>query len=140
MNMITVNELIEKTEDFLKKHYNSDVLELPAPKWEIWELKGKRPCNELPGCYAMVFKKNGKEAIEYIGIGLSKEGIGSRMNEYHTVDYKEDGITIYKPKENLNGLVAFYIIGFYKKVTYLIPALEAFLIKELQPIRNIKGK
>jgi hypothetical protein len=139
--MVDIKQLTEKSNEFFDKHFDRNKLKLLKPTWKKWELEGTRPDNEKPGCYAMVFLKDGIEVIKYIGIGRSQTGVGSRINDYIAVAAKESDRTHYKPiiKLEQEGLIAFYIMGFEKEVSYLIPALEEFLIRELNPLMNIMG-
>ena len=65
MEILTFENLEAKTNEFFSKHYNEKEMHLPIPNWERWGMTDKRPYNEEPGCYAMVFEKEGQEVIEF---------------------------------------------------------------------------
>ena len=135
-----MHDLLSETDKFFTLHWPSDVFGI-QPKWsETWGFVGSIPNVGNTGCYALF----SNEKLLYIG--LSEDTIANRTAAYtrvatggHSVPTKNRP---YVPSEGWSekGLTHIVTIGFPEKARYLAAALEAYLIKALQPPENIHGK
>lgn len=139
--MLTIKHLNIALDEFLSRHWDSPFSsDYERPQWSaLWKGKGELPNRLSPGCYAL----KSDRGIEYIGSGIrrgkhyySDNGIGGRASTYFRWDRGQnlkDGRRTYRMIDDWAGI---YTIGFPPEVGYLAPALEHFLIVELQPLRN----
>ena len=143
----SVDSLIETTGLFFDRHWN-DEAKSPPPRWsEPWEFKGGIPARDRPGCYALL----SDEVVYYIGVaagngvaGYEEHALGTRLSRVwrlHSTKYRlEDGTHRYEPAPKWDQVDGIKTIGFPPDYGYLAHALEAFLIFELKPERNVIGK
>lgn len=132
-------QLKELTDQFFKSHWCSDE---KIPEWNIeWDWTGPVPNHKIGGLYALF----SGEQLLYVGLGNSRgggvykeHGISRRLLSHVLKITPEDHPKSYMPQErwqkvNVDRLAT---IGFPNKLNYLAPALEDFLIGELNPPEN----
>jgi len=114
------------------------------PEWsEQWDFNRTIPYHDKGGCYALIEK----EEVIYIGVGISKgfepykdHGLGFRLQKYWKLNKNNDSPNKYcqsKGWENVSGIMT---IGFNEEHSPLAAALEIYLIRELQPVKNVQHK
>jgi len=147
--MVTFQQLIKNTDTFFSLHWIESKIEPKVPIWckpEKVPLKDVFPDQGKPGCYALIKD----EEVVYIGSAVSKGSgiykdfaIANRLWSYFRWDKQMsavEGHRCYVPRKNIDYFNAVTTIGFPTELKYLALALEAFLIEQLKPIRNIKLK
>ena len=137
--MSTLEKLLEITEVFFSRHWSESK---PHPQWRFdWQWRGPVPNYLLGGVYCLVADDN----VVYVGLGNSrgggiyKERGLSRRLEAHVLDLAPKGCSVdYLPKERWQtvGVSSIGTIGFPAELSYLAPALEDYLIGELNPPEN----
>lgn len=138
--MTGFDDLIKHTDEFFKRHWNiSSGHELPAWK-NGWQWQGSVPYHDKGGVYALF---DSQKNIMYIGLGASRgsgiyqeHGISRRLLAHVIATDKTKGKGCYAPKKAWYDVTDIAAIGFPKEYTYLAPALEDYLIGELNPARN----
>ena len=143
--MATKEVLEKETVNFFSMHWNPANVNVECPGgWEEYSMKGPMKNRESPGCYALM---NGENVV-YVGSAVSRgagiyinHGLGKRIGEYTRV--KDWGGSTkertYKFVDGWEGKVDSIItLGFHKDFSYLVPALEAFLIKKIEGLINVK--
>jgi hypothetical protein len=146
--MSRFTQLKEQTDQFFERHWSSRIQQSPPSLSERWHFQGGIPNQEEGGCYALL---NEDDEILYIGVGAGKgqdrypgAGLGSRpqriWRKHPETPRTPEGISLYAPTENWKSTAAVVTIGFHSEYSYLAYALEAYLIKELGPPLNHKGK
>ena len=132
-------ELVSKTQTFFNRHwYGGD----EPPSWSFeWAWTGPVPNYRLGGLYALLKD----DELIYVGLGNSRgggiykeRGISRRL-ESHVVDIAPAGSAVtYVPKQRWReaGVTQLATLGFPEEFSYLSPALEDFLIGELNPPQN----
>lgn len=143
MTEVTHQQLLQATTEFFTHHWVIEKLG-QHPSWQNWEpfLIGSEPNYQHPGCYAVFFGSD----LRYIGSGTSRgnnryveHGISRRLRGHvYKVDStrRPNGCKLL-PK--FAGATAIYTLGL-PGVGYLAPALEAYLIRHLNPSMNKVGK
>ena len=134
--MLTADNLIKETREFFTYYWN-----LPneqTPFWsEHWDFNSSIPNYWKKGCYAL-FK--GQELI-YIGVGIGNgSGLGDRLQRYWKLNKDHNPELKYKPEDDWMELTSLMTIGFEEKDYPLAAALEIYLIKKLNPLRNSQHK
>lgn len=142
--MNSLERLKEITLEFFDNHWGSSDVK---PEWDdSWDWCGAVPNYKLGGLYALFSGDN----LIYIGLGNSRgggsykeHGISRRLLSHVLKISPDDHPHSYMPQERwekakINKLVT---IGFPANLNYLAPALEDFLIGEINPPENsIKRK
>ena len=138
--MNSIDNLELYTEEFLKLYWPKIQNEI-APKWGLqWFFNGTIPSHDKQGCYALL--KN--DEIVYIGSAISKgseqyqnHGLGYRLKNYFRVNKNSPKNTNqYTQTENWEGITSILTIGFPEEHFWLAAALEIYLIKRMNPLRN----
>jgi hypothetical protein len=146
----TVEQLKISTKKFFELHWNWEQIKVDPKndcrkiEWEIYEgMKGEIPYGKCQGCYAVVQD----DELIYIGLGASRgygkykeHGIGARIGHIIKWDRSNTTLTkerVYIPKEHWQGITAIYTFGLPSGYGYLASSLEAYLIREIEPVRNI---
>lgn len=135
--MATVDILKIETNNFFNRYWHPNFGQVP--EWsEIWDFNSTIPNHDKRGCYALLKQ----DKIVYIGSGLGKSteryqgyGLGDRLKSYWSLN-KEPGVKakyIARPNWELTGILT---IGFSTEDYVLAAALEIYLIRKLQPIKN----
>ncbi len=136
--MSKIADLEIATGRFFELHWPSTETHLSQPLWENWStfLYKSVPNNKFGGCYAL-FEKG---TLLYIGKGVSaKDGISKRLSSHvlGVKSYAENpGEHLSYLREKWSDVTEIWTIGFTKEWDYLAHALEVFLIRQLQPIKN----
>lgn len=138
--MTTFARLKEITEEFFRRHWDSSSSH-PAPTWKNeWPWEGSVPYHNKGGVYAL-FDANGN--VVYVGLGASRgggiykeHGISRRLLAHVIASDPSKGAGHYVPRKAWNEVADIGAIGFQKEYVYLAPALEDYLISELNPPRN----
>ncbi len=147
----TMDEVNQRTREFLNLHWNGDARALAGvglpEKWEKYDFGAKIPYGDRQGCHALV-KEDGE--VVYIGLGASRgygiyneHGIGNRLMKHVLVWDRSVSGSIQDRKfgvrdsEKTEGVTKVYTFGFPNGYGYMAPSLEAFLIRELNPGRNV---
>lgn len=138
------NALYTTTQSFFNLHWPNQLG--PYPEWsDPWYYKGEIPKQDSRGCYAW-FNEN--DELLYIGIGLGKNGdegpysgngLGARLNRV----WRKVREGVYEPRENYQDVHHIRTLNFKTESEdffWLGAALEVYLIKKLQPSRNITYK
>ena len=127
---VSRRQLIKATEEFFRLHWK---LDFSPPIWckKPFIGVGSIDSPELPGCYALMRKKQ----IVYVGSAVSRGnkryvgyGLNSRILSYIRRDRsirRADGQRVWKFRYDHSGI---YTIGFPIDRGYLASALEQFLI------------
>jgi hypothetical protein len=138
------DQLVKWTADFFHKHW--DKTKARAPTWKNgWDWKTSVPNHSKSGVYALF---DSESNVIYIGVGIStgrkysEHGINRRLFA-HVIKRnaeKTGNQFVVKSKwetENENEkIVDIGSVGFEREDDYLALALEAFLIKKLEPPKN----
>jgi hypothetical protein len=136
-----LEKLIEATSGFFGLHWSPEQLGEP-PGWRLWEtfLEGSVPGYQYGGCYAL-FEGN---RLTYIGLGVSR---GGGLYQQHGLSrrimahvYRSDharGPNCLRLHEKWLRTTGLYTLAFPEH-EYLAPALESYLIRDLQPPRNAR--
>lgn len=132
-------DLISKTNEFFRKHWNIDQ---PPPTWSVaWEWVGSIPNYNLGGVYAL-FRK---DEFIYLGLGASRgnarypdSGLSRRLmsHVYRSAPKGSLQNLILRERWVKAGLTSISTIGLPSEFNYLASALEDFLIGELNPLLN----
>lgn len=138
--MTDFNTLKKSTDEFFNRHWNVSS-EHEVPTWKNgWPWQGSVPYHNKGGVYAL-FDSQG--AIVYIGLGASRgggiykeHGISRRLLAHVITTDKVKGKGYYVPRKAWGDVRDIAAIGFPKEYKYLAPALEDYLIGELNPTRN----
>ncbi len=144
--MATKKDLERETENFFSMHWNTEKVdcEFPVAWSEKYSMKGEMKNHNSPGCYALMKGKN----VVYIGSAVSRgagqyinHGLGKRIGGYTRV--KDWGASTkertYKFVDGWEGKVDSIItLCFPADFAYLVPALEAFLIKKIEGLINVQ--
>jgi len=143
---LTVNNVEEKTKEFLKLHWRTELLEsveLPEA-WAAYNLKGAVPYGDRQGCYALVED----DQVVYIGLGASRggglyseHGLGARLNS-HVLKWDRSIASdiesrVYLPQDRWTNITEIFTYGFPSGYGYLACSLEAYLISKLDPPENV---
>lgn len=142
--MPTKSNLVADTELFFKRHWE---IEDNFPHWDFsWSWRGPVPNHLLGGLYALF----SGEKLLYIGLGASRgggiyqdRGISKRLMAHVLQSAPMTSNVSYIPRDRWHqlGVDLIATIGFPKDCDYLAPALEDFLIGQLNPPQNsIKRK
>lgn len=136
---MSINQLVEKTEEFFVRHWTESSIGETAPKWSSpWKFIGSIENGDKVGCYALFSGEN------LIYVGVAESGLGSRTNAYTRVSPSqssgEDRVYVPAPEWGNKQLTHMYTIAFPKNYWYLSSALEKYLIRMLQPKENVNGK
>ena len=133
------SQLIALSKSFFEKHWG---IPEDHPEWDFsWEWIGPVPYHKFGGLYALL----NDETVLYIGLGNSRgagiyqeHGISRRLLAHVLDTAPEDHNKSYLPKDRWHnlGVTKVATLGFPNSVNYLAPALEDFLIGELNPIEN----
>ena len=138
-------KLKQSTDEFFQRHWSSASLPCQRPDWKVWEnfLYGSVPNHDLGGCYVLF---SGDELL-YVGLGASRgggpypnHGISRRLTKHVIESDPQRGGDRSRLREPWNNVNAIFTIGFPNECAYLAAALEAFLIRELNPPSNIYGR
>lgn len=142
--MNNIDNLKLNTEEFFKLYWPKTQNEI-APKWESqWLFNGTIPSHNKQGCYALLIN----DEIVYIGSAISRgteqyqnHGLGYRLKNYFKVN-KNSTISKdqYTQTEGWQEISAIITIGFPAEHFWLAAALEIYLIKKMNPFRNINFK
>ena len=147
-NMASLESLHARTTAFLDLHWPEGE---PRPEWSApWTFVGTIPNQERQGVYALV---HGEDVV-YIGVGAGENpgryegaGLGNRLHNYWRRDSTDprtaDGESRYVPSDvwgEVTETPAIVTIGFTPDRASLANGLEAYLIRELKPERNVLGK
>lgn len=134
-----MNKLITKSSEFFTRHWGS---ETQSPEWDFsWAWSGAVPNYKLGGLYALF---RGDE-LKYIGLGNSRgggiyqqRGISRRLEKHVLSIAPKEHPSGYVPQPRWAdiGVDKVATIGFPAELSYLAPALEDYLIGELDPIEN----
>jgi hypothetical protein len=145
--MVTLNDVHDRTAAFLDLHWPDGE---DRPVWSApWTFAGTIPNQDLKGVYAHLRG----DAVIYVGVGAGRgpgkyegAGLGSRLHRYwmrHPTEPRtDDGEPKYAPTEvfgESTELAAIVTLGFPADRSYLAYALEAYLIGELKPEKNVVG-
>lgn len=145
--MISRSDLSRSTAAFLDLHWPQGE---DRPAWsEPWMFAGTIPNQESKGVYAHLQD----DAVVYVGVGAGRgpgiydgAGLGSRLHRYwkrHPTEPRTSaGVPQYAPTDVFGvstKAAAIVTIGFPAERSYLAYALEAYLIGELQPEKNVVG-
>lgn len=131
-------KLEELAAEFFRRHWCLEQ-ETSVPTWDFsWGWLGAVPNYLLGGVYALLRKNE----LLYVGLGASRgggiyqnRGLSRRlMSHVYLRDHSNP--TGYVPRERWKEVDVIGTIGFEPKTVYLAPALEAFLIHELNPPEN----
>lgn len=132
------NNLIKRTEEFFLRHWDKE----SSPEWDLsWKWCGSVPNYKLGGLYALF---RGDELL-YIGLGNSRGGgsytdcgISRRLIAHviKTAPVNTDVSYILRERWSKLGIDCIATIGFPVERNYLSPALEDYLIGELNPREN----
>ncbi len=146
--MVSLQDLHTRTTDFLVLHWPKGE---PQPEWSApWTFVGTIPNQELQGVYALV---HGDDVV-YVGVGAGKNpgqyegaGLGRRLHNYWRRDTADprtaEGESRYVPSDvwgDVTETPAIVTIGLPADRADLAYELEAYLIRELKPERNVRGK
>ncbi|GAA5214665.1 GIY-YIG nuclease family protein [Corallincola platygyrae] len=138
--MPTFNDLKEATDVFFKRHWDKSSHTQPYEWVANWPWRGSVPHHDKAGVYALI---DGEGEIVYVGLGASRggglykeHGISRRLLSHVITTDTAKGRGNYKPKPKWQGVVDIAAIGFSPNFSYLAPALEDYLIGELEPKRN----
>lgn len=137
--MSNLEQLKEKTALFFRRHWQESE---PFPEWRFdWDWRGPVPNYRLGGVYSLL----AGDQVVYVGLGNSRgggiyqeRGISRRL-EAHVLDIAPKGSAAsYVPKTRWQtiGVTIIGTIGFPAALSYLAPALEDYLIGELNPVEN----
>lgn len=143
-NMATINDLIQHSNVFFEKHWDSSSSLQPL-EWKCdWQWAGSVPYHDMAGIYAL-FDSAGD--LVYVGLGASRggglyneHGISRRLLAHVIAPDRSRGRGFYKPKDNWVEVADIGAVGFPAKYSYLAPALEDYLIGKLNPTRNSMKK
>jgi len=132
-------QLLAATQTFFSLHWPQSAGN--APIWQKWEpfLEGSVPFYKQAGCYALYRG----EMLDYVGLGMSRggglypeSGLSRRLMSHVYQSDKIRRSPYLKLRSQWHGITALSTIGFEHQYSYLAPALEQFLIRELRPPRN----
>ena len=139
-------DLKEKTECFFHLHWPNNAGD--PPKWnDSYKFIGALPYGDRCGCYAL-FQG---DQLQYIGSGVSRgagiylhHGLGKRIGAHVLMHDKTVRGTVaerrYKFRPRWSECSRICTLGFPHKYGYLALALEWFLVNELHPPGNVKGR
>ena len=137
--MPTLNNLQDKTDAFFKLHWLEDAVG-QRPVWSPWDpfLRTPIPNFDKQGCYALMSDND----VNYVGLAVSKgwgnyrdRGISIRLYA-HVLRVDKSQPATYMLRDKWQHITGICTIPFPNDRTYLAPALERFLIAELQPASN----
>lgn len=137
--MPTKFDLIAYTEQFFKRHWG---MEPRYPQWDFsWDWSGPVPNYLLGGAYSLF----AGEELLYIGLGASRgggiyqgRGISRRLMAHVIKSAPANSHACYMLHERWqnSGVDRVATIGFPMECDYLAPALEDYLIGQLNPPEN----
>lgn len=138
--MPTKLDLVISTEQFFKRHWG---MELMHPQWDFaWDWSGPVPNYLLGGAYSLF----SGDKLLYIGLGASRgggiyqdRGISRRLMAHVLKSAPKNsnvGYVLHDRWEH-SRVDKIATIGFPKECDYLAPALEDYLIGQLNPPENI---
>ena len=141
--VVLVMKVVRKeTAAFFNRHWGG----VKPPVWSEnpYTFQGEIPNGTSRGCYALL---EGRKVV-YIGLGVKR---GKGRYEGHGIDarLKKGYLRAVKRKKSSGkdqprvpvkkwaSITAIYTIGFPEKYSYLANSLEAYLLLQLSPERNI---
>jgi hypothetical protein len=139
-------DLHKTTDLFFELHWPS-IADHP-PRWSHpYSFVGALPNGDRCGCYAL-FKD---DQLYYIGSGVSRGGgiyvnygLGKRIGAHVIALDRSVNFPIHQRnyifRSNWDGCTNIYTIGFPHEYKYLSLALEWYLISQLSPSGNTKGR
>ena len=139
--MLSLEKLVEATVAFFRMHWSRDQLGEP-PMWECWEtfLEGPVPGYQYGGCYALFEGAH----LTYIGLGASRgggiyqqHGLSRRLMAHVYRSDRARWPASLRLHEKWSGTTGLYTLAFPEH-EYVAPALESYLIRQLQPPRNAR--
>ena len=141
--MDTIDNLLKETDKFFRNYWSPKNIGNPS-RWKLWDFNNSIPYHNKAGCYALI--KDG--VVIYIGVAISKgtenyknHGLGTRLHSYIRLNKNHENPNKYcladDWKDAANGIMT---IGFEQEDSPLAAALEIYLIRKLQPSRNVQHR
>ena len=133
------NRFIDKVNEYQEKYRNPDL-----PKFEIsdpydlkadWDAGKTWPLVGSQGVYAIF---NAEKNLLYVGKASQTNTLGNRLSSYFI--YAPDGKSCATPPNHIWSSEPRYVIAVAVAYAFEAPSLEEYLIGELQPDDNVRGK
>lgn len=141
--MSSSTDLHTQTGEFFARHWQVPELLGAPPEWKDWLpfLHGSVPNHDKSGCYALF--ENAK--LVYIGLGASKggglypaHGVSRRLLAHVIWSDSEKGGGWCRLRDEWASVTSIQTIGFESGAAYMSAALEGFLIRRLEGLRNAR--